>query len=134
MLMAFKLTSRIKQPSVITSVTSGDVVNVNGFDLTFHGSPGHTPGSCVIELGSALFTGDTLYTRGVGLSNLPGERPDILKKSILELWPMLTSDRIVYPGHGGCANGFEVRETNNALREFLGMPLSICTQPKVIKL
>jgi hydroxyacylglutathione hydrolase len=134
MLMAFKLTSRIEQPSEITIISSADVVDVNGYDLMFHGAPGHTPGSCVIEFGSALFTGDTLYARGVGLSQLPGERPEILKRSILELWPMLTSDRIVYPGHGDWASGFEVRETNKELREFLGMPLTISSEPKALEL
>ena len=54
------------------------------------GAPGHTPGSCLIALGSALFTGDTIYTRGVGLSHLPGEQPETLRQSILAAWPLLT--------------------------------------------
>jgi glyoxylase-like metal-dependent hydrolase (beta-lactamase superfamily II) len=88
----------------------------------------------VIELGSALFTGDTIYTRGVGLSHLPGEQPDILKQSILSLWPLLTTDRIVYPGHGGCASGAEVRTTNRALLEFLGLPQPEPTETKAVEL
>ncbi len=124
LLMAFKLASRIEQPSEITAVESGQTVDVAGHALTFHGAPGHTPGSCMIEFGSALFTGDTIYTRGVGLSNLPGEQPEILKQSILALWPMLTADRIIYPGHGGCASGADVRTINRALLEFLGLPYS----------
>jgi glyoxylase-like metal-dependent hydrolase (beta-lactamase superfamily II) len=71
--MAFKLASRIEQPTEITAVVSGQSVDVAGHALTFHGAPGHTPGSCIIEFGSALFTGDTIYARGVGLSHLPGE-------------------------------------------------------------
>ena len=121
MLMAFKLASRIEHPTEIVAVASGQSVDVAGHVLTFHGAPGHTPGSCVIELGSALFTGDTIYTHGVGLSHLPGEEPEILKQSILTLWPKLTADRVVYPGHGGCASGAEVRTTNRALLEFLGL-------------
>lgn len=128
LLMAFKLASRIEQPSEITAVESGQSVDVAGHALTFHGAPGHTPGSCIIEFGSALFTGDTIYTRGVGLSNLPGEQPEILKQSILALWPMLTADRIVYPGHGGCASGADVRAINRALLEFLGLPYSAETK------
>jgi glyoxylase-like metal-dependent hydrolase (beta-lactamase superfamily II) len=124
LLMAFKLVSRIEQPSEITSVESGQTFDVEGHALTFHGAPGHTPGSCIIELGSALFTGDTIYTHGVGLSHLPGEQPEILRRSILSLWPMLTADRIVYPGHGGCASGAAVRETNLALLQFLSLPIT----------
>jgi glyoxylase-like metal-dependent hydrolase (beta-lactamase superfamily II) len=130
MLMAFKLASRIEHPTEIVAVASGQSVGVAGHALTFHGAPGHTPGSCVIELGNALFTGDTIYTRGVGLSYLPGEEPEILKQSILALWPILTADRVVYPGHGGCASGAEVRATNRALLEFLGLPHS--TETKVL--
>jgi hydroxyacylglutathione hydrolase len=122
LLMAFKLASRIEQPTEITTVESGQTFDVAGHELTFHGAPGHTPGSCIIQLGSALFTGDTIYTHGVGLSHLPGEQPETLKQSILSLWPMLTADRIVYPGHGGCASGAVVRETNLALLEFLSLP------------
>jgi glyoxylase-like metal-dependent hydrolase (beta-lactamase superfamily II) len=134
LLMAFKLASRIEQPAEITVVASGETVEVAGHALTFHGAPGHTPGSCIIELGSALFTGDTIYTRGVGLSHLPGEQPDILKQSILAMWPLLTAERIVYPGHGGCASGAEVRATNRALLEFLGLPQPDPIETKAVEL
>ncbi len=134
LLMAFKMASRIEQPSEITTVASGQSIDDAGFSLTFHGTPGHTPGSCVIELGSALFTGDTIYTSGVGLSHLPGEEPGILKQSILALWPRLTADRIVYPGHGGCASGADVRLSNLALLEFVGLLQPEPTNTKVAEL
>lgn len=131
MLMAFKVVSRIEQPNEVTAIVSGQSVVVAGHALTFHGAPGHTPGSCVIEFGSALFTGDTIYCKGVGLSHLPGEQPELLKLSILALWPMLTADRVVYPGHGGCATGADVRATNRALLQFLGLPI---TETKAVEL
>jgi glyoxylase-like metal-dependent hydrolase (beta-lactamase superfamily II) len=134
LLMAFKLASRIEQPGEITAVTAGQQVDVAGHTLTFHGAPGHTPGSCLIELGSALFTGDTIYTRGVGLSHLPGEQPETLKQSILAAWPLLTEDRIVYPGHGRSASGAEVRTTNVALLDFLGMAQPEHTEMKAVEL
>jgi hydroxyacylglutathione hydrolase len=118
-LMAFKLSARVEFPDNITAVSSGDSVDVAGYTLIFHGAPGHTDGSCVIELGSALFTGDTVYARGVGLSRLPGERPEVLRDSIVALWPLLTANRVLYPGHGGCINGAELRTSNRALLDFL---------------
>ncbi len=120
LLMAFKISARIKYPD-ITAVTDGFEITVGEQNLIYHAAPGHTAGSCVIEFGNALFTGDTIYCRGVGLSHLPGEQPEILKSSILSLWPLLTRDRTVYPGHGGCASGASVRENNFALLEFLGI-------------
>ena len=134
LLMAFKMASRVEQPSNITPVIGGQRIDVAGQPLIFHGAPGHTPGSCVIELGSALFTGDTIYSKGVGLSNMPGEEPETLKRSILALWPMLTSDRTVYPGHGSHASGYEVRTHNILLLTFLGLlkPQSSEIQSRVI--
>lgn len=134
LLMAFKLASRIEQPAEITVVESGQRIDVAGHALIFHGAPGHTPGSCLIELGGALFTGDTIYTRGVGLSHLPGEQPETLKQSILAAWPLLTAERIVYPGHGGHASGAQVRATNTALLAFLGMPHTEISETKVVEL
>lgn len=121
MLMAFKFASRVEQPSHINLVGDGHSVKVSGYDLIFHGAPGHTPGSCLIEFGSALFTGDTIYSRGVGLSKLKGENPEMLKKSILALWHLLTIDRVVFPGHGGFSTGDQVRTNNSELLRFLGL-------------
>jgi hydroxyacylglutathione hydrolase len=121
LLMAFKLDVRIQQPEV-TALEAGASIDVGGWPLTFHYAPGHTSGSCILELGNALFTGDTIYCRGVGLSSLPGEEPEILKKSILRLWHLLTAERTVYPGHGNYASGEAVRTGNRALLEFLGLP------------
>jgi glyoxylase-like metal-dependent hydrolase (beta-lactamase superfamily II) len=129
LLMAFKISARVRQPEV-TTVQAGQVIDVAGHPLTFHGVPGHTPGSCLIELGSALFTGDTIYCRGIGLSHLPGEDQDLLKQSIRNVWGLMTQDRTIYPGHGGCASGAAVAAGNQALLEFLGMPV---TEEKVVE-
>ena len=63
---------------------------------------------------------DHLYRRGVGLNQLPGEDPDQLRRSILDLWPRLTADRLVCPGHGEATDGRTLRTQNDALARFLG--------------
>lgn len=131
MLMAFKFRSRVDQPTQINLINNGQSVNVAGHTLIFHGAPGHTPGSCLIEFGSALFTGDTIYSRGVGLSKLKGENPEMLKKSILALWHLLTIDRVVFPGHGSFASGEQVRTNNSELLRFLGLAENKQQQIKV---
>lgn len=120
MLMALKLDLRVKLPE-ITYVDDQFSVAVGGAALRYLSTPGHTPGSCVLELGSAWFTGDTLYARGVGLSRLPGEDPEQLKASLRGLWPGLTAERFLYPGHGNVADGASVRAENRALLTFLGL-------------
>lgn len=117
LLLAMKLAARVKQPR-FDLVEDGATFDVGGAALRYRHSPGHTPGSCMIELGDNLFTGDTLYARGVGLSKLPGEQPARLRDSILAVWPEL--DRFtIHPGHGASAAGAAVMTGNHKLRAFL---------------
>ena len=118
LLMVLKIEQKIDLPEV-TFVDDQFTLDINGNALKYRATPGHTPGSCVIEFGDALFTGDTLYSRGVGLSNLPGEDAVLLKQSIRGLWQYLTSAITIYPGHGNAADGETVRNQNIALQQFL---------------
>jgi len=118
LLMVLKIDQKINLPQV-TFVDDQFAIDINAHSLTYRATPGHTPGSCVIEFGDALFTGDTLYSRGVGLSNLPGEDAELLKQSIRGLWPSLTPAITIYPGHGNSADGEAVRNQNLALQHFL---------------
>lgn len=55
-----------------------------------------------------LFTGDTLFLRSVGRSDLPTGDGDILVKSIKTRIYMLDDDTEVFPGHGGQSSvGYE---------------------------
>lgn len=123
MLMAIKIPNKVTLADV-TYVDDDFCTIVGGQELRYVAAPGHTPGSCIIEFGSAWFTGDTLYSRGVGLSHLPGENHEQLKASILNLWPRLSADRTIYPGHGDAADGVSVRTGNQALLNFLGLAAS----------
>jgi glyoxylase-like metal-dependent hydrolase (beta-lactamase superfamily II) len=120
LLMALRIPAKVALPDV-TFVADDACVDVAGAALRFLPVPGHTPGSCVLELGAAWFTGDTLYRHGVGLSRLPGSDEEALRASILGLWPGLTEERAVYPGHGDCADGATVRAGNTSLATFLGL-------------
>jgi len=119
LLMAMKLEARIALPEMV-AVEDGFEAQIGGRTLAYRHTPGHTPGSCTISFGGNLFTGDTLYSRGVGLSQLPGEQPDVLRGSISALWDSLPGF-IVHPGHGPSAPGAAIREGNAPLRAFLGL-------------
>jgi glyoxylase-like metal-dependent hydrolase (beta-lactamase superfamily II) len=119
LLMAFKIPQKIKIPE-ITYLENQSIIDIDGDDLTFISVPGHTPGSCILQFGSAWFTGDTIYSQGVGLSSLPGEDATRLKQSILEIWDRLLEDRNIFPGHGNPASSISIRNNNQALLRFLG--------------
>jgi glyoxylase-like metal-dependent hydrolase (beta-lactamase superfamily II) len=118
LLMAFKIRQKIEIPEV-TYIENQGVLDISGQSLTYLPAPGHTPGSCVLQFGSAWFTGDTIYSQGVGLSSLPGEDVKKLKQSILGLWDRLAEDRTIFPGHGPAASSASIRSGNHALLKFL---------------
>lgn len=80
-----------------------------GFALVLH-TPGHTPGSvcfCVrrkSEKGASeeqvLLSGDTLFKRGVGRTDLWGGDQDVMFSSIKTKILSLDDDTRVIPGHG----------------------------------
>lgn len=67
-------------------------------------TPGHTPGSCCFQLRvddqDLLFSGDTLFFRGVGRTDLWGGSYPQLMRSIQERLVPLDGDTRVIAGHG----------------------------------
>ncbi len=118
LLMAMKLDARIALPD-LTLVEDGAEIPLGDARARYRHAPGHTPGSCVVALGTNLFTGDTLFAHGVGLSKLAGEQPERLRDSIAAIWDTLDAFT-VHPGHGPSAPGAAVKTGNRALRAFLG--------------
>jgi glyoxylase-like metal-dependent hydrolase (beta-lactamase superfamily II) len=66
-------------------------------------TPGHTPGSlcfCTQEKESILFSGDTLFQRSIGRTDLWGGSFDEIIKSISQKLMVLDDSTRVIPGHG----------------------------------
>ena len=116
LLMALGLPDRVLS-STITYIENGAQVE-EARGARFHHMPGHTSGSCIIQIAEHWFTGDSIYARGLGLSKLPGEDPDQLRRSISAVWNDLPRFTI-HPGHGPSALGTAVQTENAALRVFL---------------
>lgn len=81
----------------------GDRLIVGGMEIAVIATPGHTPGSvCYLVTsgeGQLLLSGDTLFARSVGRTDLPGGDPVELDRSILKL-AALPDELPVLPGHG----------------------------------
>jgi glyoxylase-like metal-dependent hydrolase (beta-lactamase superfamily II) len=118
LLKAMGMADRVAAPD-LTLVSDGFAVEIGEVRARFRHTPGHTPGSCMVEIGTHLFSGDTLYARGVGLSKLPGEQPERLRESLASLWGEL-GGFVVHPGHGETAHGADIMKHNQALLSFLG--------------
>lgn len=78
---------------------------VNAYDTTDFKvirTPGHTPGGVCYYFpeNRELFSGDILFYRSVGRTDLPGGSDVVLTASIREKIYTMDGDITVYPGHG----------------------------------
>ena len=77
-------------------------------------TPGHSPGSISLYCNTQSFviSGDVLFYRSIGRTDLPGGNLDTLLKSIKEKLFTLPEDTIVYSGHGQATNIGDEKKSN----------------------
>ena len=120
LLMAMKKSERIEEPT-ITDYMEFDGLTNYGLMFDRIKCPGHTPGSCILNIQNCWFTGDSVYAHGVGLSKLAGEDHLLLRKSILSIWDTIDDKIEIFPGHGTNVNGSILKSVNFPLMNFLGL-------------
>lgn len=77
----------------------GEVIHAGGLTFEVLSTPGHTYGSVCFVCEDAIFSGDTLFCRSCGRTDLPGGNWDTIQESLKRL-SELPGDYTVYPGHG----------------------------------
>lgn len=82
----------------------GDKLDLGGMVVTVDHTPGHTKGSVVFRLdgdsSELALTGDTLFRRSIGRTDLPGGSGRDLLGSIVNKLLVLDDATVVLPGHG----------------------------------
>ena len=81
------------------TLVDGDEIEVGALRVRVIHTPGHTPGSLCLLVGSHLISGDTLFPGGPGRT----DRPEDLQQSIQSITTRLFSlpdETLVHPGHG----------------------------------
>lgn len=81
-------------------VQNNQEFDFEGVKVKFRHFPGHSPGCSTIEIGDAMFSGDFIFERSIGRTDLPHSNPSDMKES-LKRFKTLDYDKTVYPGHGG---------------------------------
>lgn len=77
----------------------GDVIECGELKIKVLHTPGHTPGSLCLYIGSILISGDTLFPGGPGKTGSPDSFAlaiDSIKRKILTL----PDETVIIPGHG----------------------------------
>ncbi|MCH2523598.1 MAG: MBL fold metallo-hydrolase [Dehalococcoidia bacterium] len=83
----------------IQALIDGEIFKIGDATAKIIHTPGHTPGSICIHIGSALLTGDTLFPGGPGRTR----SADLLNEeinSITNKLYKLPDETLVLPGHG----------------------------------
>ena len=103
----------------------GDLVDegalrAGGIEVRVMHTPGHTPGSVSFLVehsgASVAFTGDTLFRRGIGRTDLWGGDSDLIFRSLRSRLMTLREDTKVISGHGPATTIGEERLHNPFLR------------------
>ncbi len=102
------------------SLVDGGTVTAGALELGVLHTPGHTPGSvcfCLTKGDEKLvFSGDTLFRRGIGRTDLWGGDSDLIMKSIRGKLLSLDGETRVVTGHGPSTTVLEERTKNPFFR------------------
>jgi hydroxyacylglutathione hydrolase len=107
---------------VVELAGDGEILDLGGIAVTVDHTPGHTRGSVVFRVSGEgadaglAFTGDTLFKRSVGRTDLPGGSGRDLLGSIVTKLLVLDDDTRVLPGHGEPTTIGEERRANPFLQ------------------
>jgi hydroxyacylglutathione hydrolase len=86
------------------SLRDGGTLTAGKIEMGVLHTPGHTPGSVTFVVrtddGTRVFSGDTLFRRGIGRTDLWGGDSALIMRSLREKILTLPDDAIVVPGHG----------------------------------
>lgn len=92
----------------------GEIIQVGESTLEVISTPGHAIGSISLyaEIEGLVFTGDALFCRSIGRTDLPGGNYEQLRTNIIERLFHLPDDTEVYSGHGESTTIFDERRYN----------------------
>lgn len=101
---------------VNAGLCDGDSVTFAGITFKVIATPGHTSGGVCYLAGDSLFTGDTLFCRSIGRTDLPTGSFPQLAQSVKKLYA-LEGDCTVYCGHEGETTLSAERASNPYIRQ-----------------
>ena len=110
--LGFHLENDIDLPDL--DLEDGQIIKVGESTLEVICTPGHAMGSISLyaEIEGWVFTGDALFCRSIGRTDLLGGNYEQLRTNIIERLFRLPDDTEVYAGHGESTTIFDERRYN----------------------
>lgn len=88
-----------RKPDIL--LKEGDQIRFGTLTLDVLYTPGHTQGGvCLVSRSFCVFSGDTLFHRSIGRTDLEGGNLEQLLTSIRKKLYTLEDELVVFPGHG----------------------------------
>ncbi len=113
-----------KEIGVVTTpdmlFADGDIVKLDDLTFKFMATPGHTKGCACIIVEDKIFSGDTLFSRGYGRTDLYGGSTRDMKNSLKKIGS-LEGEYDIYPAHGPHTNLKTEKYANPYLRKAMGL-------------
>jgi glyoxylase-like metal-dependent hydrolase (beta-lactamase superfamily II) len=99
-------------------INDGDDIHFGNTTLKALSTPGHSPGglSFYCEKDHCVFTGDTLFHRDIGRTDLWEGDENVLRQAIRSQLLTLPDNTVVFPGHGPSSSVAEEKQRNPYLR------------------
>lgn len=95
----------------------GEILPFAGTGIRVLPTPGHSPGGVSYVVAGVCFSGDALFFRSIGRTDLPGGDHDLLVRSIREQLFTLPDGTRVLPGHGPATTVGDERRFNPFVAE-----------------
>ena len=125
--------SGIYQKQADRWLSEGDSIDIGEITLHVLESPGHSPGSLCFytkdvkeynghDIDGIIFTGDLIFRRSIGRSDIGGGNPNLLFSSIKNKImhnPEITDNFLIFSGHMGDTSVGEERQMNMFRNHFL---------------
>jgi hydroxyacylglutathione hydrolase len=107
--------SRVGEPDIY--LEDNQTLKLGNLKIKTFKSPGHSRGSICFAVGNILFSGDVLFYRSTGRTDLERTSKEELTKSIRRLYSTLADSTIVYPGHGQFTDIGSEKKENERVRQ-----------------
>lgn len=109
-------------PPADIEMNDGEMIELSKMAFKFIHTPGHSPGSCLIQVDGSVMTGDTLFVGSIGRCDLPGGSPEEMYRSLTTRVTELPKASVIYPGHDYGPSPSSTIEEEKEHNPYLNLP------------